>query len=45
MRQENIKYLDIIIDKRLNFNAHIDCTTGKCVKLILALSKSAKVNW
>jgi len=34
-----------IIDKRLNFNAHIDYTTGKCIKLILSLSKSAKVNW
>ena len=46
MRQEEtIKYLGIIIDKRLNFNAHIDYTTGKCIKLIHALSKSAKVNW
>jgi len=46
MRQEEtIKYLDIIIDKRLNFNAHIDYTTGKCIKLIHALSKLAKVNW
>ena len=46
MRQEEtIKYLGIILDKRLNFNAHIDYTTGKCIKLIHALSKSAKVNW
>jgi hypothetical protein len=46
MRQEGtIKYLGIIIDKRLNFNAHIHYTTGKCIKLIHALSKSAKVNW
>jgi len=31
MRQEEtIKYLDIIIDKRLNFNDHIDYTIGKC---------------
>jgi len=46
MRQEEtIKYLDIIIDKRLNFNAHINYTTRKCIKLIHALSKSAKVNW
>jgi len=33
-----------IIDKRLDFNAHIDYTIGKCMKLIHALSKSAKVN-
>jgi hypothetical protein len=46
MRQEEtIKYLGVIIDKRLNFNAHIDYTTGKCIKLIHALSKTAKVNW
>jgi len=46
MRQEEtIKYLGIIIDKRLNFNAHIDYMTGKCIKLLHALSKSAKVNW
>ena len=46
MRQEEtIKYLGIIIDKRLNFNMHIDYTTGKCIKLIHTLSKSAKVNW
>jgi len=46
MRQEEtIKYLGIIIVKRLNFNAHIDYTTGKCIKLIRALSKSVKVNW
>jgi hypothetical protein len=46
MRQEKtIKYLGIIIDKRLNFNAHIDYITGKCITLLHALSKSAKVNW
>ena len=46
LHQENtIKYLGIIIDRRFNFNAHIDYTTGKCIKFIHALSKSAKVNW
>ena len=44
-QEETIKYLGIIIDKRLNFNTHIDYTTGKCMKLIHCLSKSAKVNW
>jgi len=46
MRQdETTKYLSKIIDKRLNFNAHIDYTTAKCIKLIHVLSMSAKVNW
>ena len=40
-QEETIKYLAIIIDKRFNFNTHIDYTTGKCVKLIRALSKLA----
>jgi hypothetical protein len=45
MRQEEtIKYLGIIIDKRFNFNTHTDYTTGKHIKLIHTLSKSAKVN-
>ena len=39
LRQEGtIKYLGIII-------GHIDYTTGKCIKLMHALSKSAKINW
>jgi len=46
LRQENtIKFLGTIIDRRFNFNAHIEYTTGKCIRLIHALSKSAKVNW
>jgi hypothetical protein len=46
MRQEStMKYLGIIIDRRFNFNLHIENTTGKCIKFIHALSKSAKVNW
>jgi hypothetical protein len=46
MRQEEtINYLCIIMDGRLNFIAHIDYTTGKFIKLLHALSKTAKVNW
>jgi len=46
LHQENaIKYLGIIINRRLNFNAHIEYTTEKCIRLIHALSKLAKVNW
>ena len=46
LRQENtIKYLGIIIDRRFNFNAHVEYTMRKCIRLIHALSKSAKFNW
>jgi hypothetical protein len=45
LRQDTIKYLGIIIDRRFNFNTHIQYTNGKCIRLIHALSKSAKVNW
>jgi hypothetical protein len=46
LQQENtLKYLGIITDRRYNFNEHIDNATGKCIKIIHALSKSAKINW
>ena len=41
---DTIKYLGIAID-RFNFNQHIDKITGKSIKIIHALSKSAKINW
>jgi len=40
-----IKYLGITIDRRFNFNQHIDKITGKSIKIVHALSKSAKINW
>jgi hypothetical protein len=43
--EDTIKYLGIIIDRRFSFNEHIEYITGKCIKLIHALSKSAKINW
>jgi len=39
-----MKYLGIIIDKKLTFREHIKQTTDKCRKLIFALSSSAKLN-
>ena len=42
--EDTITYLGIIIDRRFNFNAHIEYITGKCIKLIHTLSKSAKIN-
>jgi hypothetical protein len=33
-QEDTIKYLGIIIDRRFNFNEHIEYITGKCFKLI-----------
>jgi uncharacterized HAD superfamily protein len=44
-QEDTIKYLGIVIDRRFKFNEHIDYITYKCMKLIHALSKSAKINW
>jgi len=43
--KDMVKYLGITIDRRFNFNQHIDNLTGKCIKIIHALSNSAKINW
>jgi len=40
-----IKYLGIIFDSKLLFREHINYMEEKCVKLIFALSISAKVTW
>jgi len=40
-----IKYLGITIDWRFNFNQHIDKITRKSIKIVHALSKSAKIYW
>ena len=42
---QSLKYLGIIIDKKLTFKDHIHYITDKCSKLIFALSKTAKLNW
>jgi hypothetical protein len=44
-QEDMVKYLGITIDRRFNFNQHIDNITGKCIKIIQELSKSAKINW
>jgi len=44
-QEDTIKYLGIVTDRRFNFNEDIEYVTGKCIKLIHALSKSAKINW
>jgi hypothetical protein len=43
--EDTVKYLGIIIDRRFNFSEHIEYITGKCIKLIHTLSKSANINW
>jgi hypothetical protein len=42
---DNIKYLEIIIDSKLNFKYYIIYTSRKCTTLIHALAKSAKLSW
>ena len=42
---DTINYLGITIDKIFNFNQHIDKITAKSIKIVHALSKSAKINW
>ena len=42
---DTLKYLGITIDRRFNFNQHIENITGKCIKTVYSLSKSAKINW
>jgi len=44
-QKNTIKFLAQILDRRFNFDAHIEYMTRKCIKFIHALSKSAKVNW
>ena len=44
-QSEIIKYLGITIDKKFNFNEHINQVPQKCTNLIHALAKSAKLNW
>jgi len=42
---KTMKYLGIIIDKKLTFRENLKQSTDKCRKLIFALSRSAKLNW
>jgi hypothetical protein len=43
-QEDTIKYLGTIIERWHNFNEHTEHITGKCIKLIHALSQSAKIN-
>ena len=40
-----LKYLGIYLDSKFNFNAHIDYTTDKLIKLINMLARTAKLQW
>jgi len=44
-QEDTTKYLGLIIDRRFNFNELIGNIAGKCIKIMRALSKSAKINW
>jgi hypothetical protein len=41
----SIKYLGIILDRKLTFTGYISYIDEKCTKLIFSLFKSAKLNW
>jgi hypothetical protein len=42
---QSLKYLGIILDKKLTFKDHITYIADKCSRLIFSLSKYAKLNW
>jgi hypothetical protein len=42
---DKTKYLGIIIDSKFKFNEHIKYIPDICIKLINALSRSARINW
>ena len=42
---KSIKYLGIIFDSKITFRDHVYNVEEKCIKLILTLSKSAKLTW
>ena len=43
-QNDKLKYLGITIDNTFKLNKHIDNVSDKCLKLIHALAKSAKLN-
>ena len=45
LQVHSLKYLGIIFDSKLTFREHINYMAEKCIKLIFALSKSAKLIW
>ena len=44
-QSENLKYLGIIIDKKFNFDNHVETITQNCTKLVHSLAKSARISW
>jgi hypothetical protein len=42
---EEMKYLGIYLDSKININAHIDNTATKSVTLINMLAITAKLQW
>ena len=42
---DEIKYVDIITDSKFKFTKHIKYINDRCIKLINALSKSARIHW
>ncbi|GJQ80424.1 hypothetical protein Trydic_g15232, partial [Trypoxylus dichotomus] len=43
--KENVKYLGVVIDEKLNFKAHVQYATGKARELTNKIGAAAKVRW
>ncbi|GJQ68329.1 hypothetical protein Trydic_g23102, partial [Trypoxylus dichotomus] len=43
--KEDVKYLGVVIDEKLNFKAHVQYATGKARELTNKIGAAAKVTW
>ncbi|GJQ74934.1 hypothetical protein Trydic_g9562 [Trypoxylus dichotomus] len=43
--KENVKYLGVVIDEKLNFKAHVDYATGKAREITNKIGAAAKMTW
>ena len=44
-QSENLKYLGFILDKKFNFDNHVETITQNCSKLVHSLAKSVRISW
>jgi hypothetical protein len=44
-QDEEIEYLEIYLDSKFDFNAHIDHTVAKLITLVSMLGRTAKLQW
>ncbi|GJQ77957.1 hypothetical protein Trydic_g2318 [Trypoxylus dichotomus] len=43
--KENVKYLGVVIDEKLNFKAHVDYATGKAREITNKIGAAARMTW